>query len=194
MSYESVLNITPAISANKVSSTLTTGLTGTLYLQTSGTTLGVTYTDLQAILSLATALTNPTLSSVALSAVALSATSTQNNLFVLSSVTVATTYSLSSQNYSTTLNYAYSGITNTSLTPNGTPLGNGDVVLGITISDSNFRTTALYLSAHGASLVFDPTQPSRLDNFFYLITVPGAATNNAIRTTSGQARLVQFMG
>ena len=194
MSYESVLNITPAISASNVASTLTTGLTGTLYLQTSGTTLGVTYTDLQAVLNIATALTNPTLSSVTLSAVALSATSTFNNLFVLSSATVATTYGLSSQNYSTTLNYAYSGITNTSLTPNGTSLGNGDVVLGITISDSNFRTTALYLSASKTSLVFDPTQSSKLDNFFYLITNPAAATNNAIRTTSGQARLSQYLG
>lgn len=194
MAYESVLNITPVISAGKVSSTLTSGLTGTLYLQTSGTTLGVTYTDLQAILNIATVLTNPALSSVSLSAIALSATSASSNVLTLSSNAVATTYGLSSQNYFTTINYAYSGITNTSLTPNGTALGNGDVVIGITLTDSNFRTSALYLSAHSNSLVFDTSRASTLDNFFYLITNPAAATNNAIRTTSGQARLSQFLG
>jgi hypothetical protein len=192
MPFENVLNITPTLSgtgANSSSTLTSTGLSGTLYLATSGTTLGAAFPDLVATLRFGTVLTST--SSTALSAFILSAQPNfaTANFFGLSS----TSAGLSLQSEPVTLIYGFSGINASSLTPNGASLAPGNVVVGLQISDVNFATTNIYLSATSTGVRFDPTRSSTLDNPFIILN-PSPAPNQAVRTTYGHARLVAYLG
>lgn len=192
MPFENVLNITPTLSGNGAnsSSTLTsTGLSGTLYLATSGTTLGAAFPDLVATLRFGTVLTST--SSTALSAFILSA---QPNFATANFLGLSSTSAgLSLQSEPVTVIYGFSGINASSLTPNGASLAPGNVVVGLQISDVNFATTNIYLSATSAGIRFDPTRSSTLDNPFIILN-PSPAANQAVRTTYGHARLVAYLG
>jgi len=172
MAYESVLNITPAISAGKATSTLSyaNGFDGVIYLQTSATTLGAQYPDLVAVLNFNT-------DTAAASLSALSASSGGGAITLALSSTSA---SLLTQTYS-------GAVISSSLPGNGTT-----AQLGLAFTDVNLRTTALYLSANSVnnSVVFDVTKTSTLDNPFYIVNT---GPQN-VRTTSGQARLVSYLG
>jgi hypothetical protein len=196
MAYESVLNVTPTISGAPTSTLNASGLSATFYLTTTGTTLYSKYPDLVAIVNIATSVTSPSLSSASLSAVSLSASSAITNTLSVSSVIGG----IATQVYLNTINYAYSGLFVSSLTPNGNALGAGKVVLGLGVNDPNFRTTALYLSATSTanSIAFDTTQTSTFDNLFYYITNPAlsaaAGQPQSLRTTYGQSRLASYLG
>lgn len=172
MAYESVLNITPAISAGRATSTLSyaNGFDGTIYLQTSATTLGVQYSDLIAVLNF-----NTDTAAASLSALSASAGGGAITLALSSS-----SASLVTQTYS-------GSVISSSLPGTGT-----SAQLGLAFSDVNYRTTAIYLSANSTSnsVVFDTTKTSTLDNPFFIVNT---GPQN-VRTTSGHARIVQTLG
>lgn len=200
MAYESVLNVTPTISGSPTAPTSTlngTGLSATFYLTTTGTTLYSKYPDLVAFVIIDTRATSPSLSSTSLSAISLSAGSVSTNTLTVSSAIG----NISPQTFLTTINYAYSGLFASSLKPNNTNLGAGNAVISLGVSDPNFGTTVLNLSATTTpnSITFDAGQAaSTFDNLFYYITNPAlsaaAGQPQSLRTTYGQSRLASYLG
>jgi len=198
MAYESVLNVTQTISGAPTSTLNAIGLSATFYLTTTGTTLYSKYPDLVAVVKVDTRATSPSLSSTSLSAISLSAGSVSTNTLTVSSALG----NIAPQTYLTTINYAYSGLFASSLKPNGTNLGAGNAVISLGVSDPNFATTVLNLSATATanSISFDAGQAaSTLDNLFYYITNPVSLSATAgqpqyLRTTYGQSRLASYLG
>ena len=182
MAYETLLNVTPAITnvASYTFSSATSGVSANILLNLTNTTLGSNLADDVSYLSI------QTVNAPALGA-ALSATTPTSIYLTLSSASVipSTIYYIGSL-VSSTLNTANSSVT---FAINFPVANDADNV--------NLQTTNLYLSGNSTTITFDTTKNSTLDNFFFVSTNPAetaANSSNAVRTVLGHSRLVALRG
>ena len=172
MAYETLLTVTPAISSsNGVSGfSITNGLSASILLDISNTTLGNKLTDEVVRILLNTA---PDSTGAALSAVAGSPVNTLN--LTLSSPTVLPIPQL------------YPATITTSTFKSGV---SATITLGF--PGRELTNTSISLSANSSTIVIDPTITSTLDNFFFLTGSPD--TKQQVRTTGGNAKLQAYLG
>lgn len=174
MAYESLLTVTPILSGTPIGLVVNSGVDGTLFLTTSGTTLGNKTSDLVAKLNF---LTDPDSTGTALSASA-GVTSINITLSSASSLTTPQVWPGQIQPGST----YKSGVSST-FTLYWPPQA------GIA---SSLWNTVISLSSNASTIVLDPTKTSTLDNFFYFTGSPDV--NHQVRTTFGNSRLQSYLG
>lgn len=169
MAYESLLNVLAAAQsvASYTYSAATTGLSANILLNINNTTLGNNLGDDVAYLTVQTGLSSAVLSLSSFSTIP------------------------------TTINYIGSIVSSTF----NTNLSSAQIAINFPVSNAlvnvNLPTTNLYLSGNKTTVVFDSTQNSTLDNFFWASINPAENTNdqpNAVRTTAGHARIVAALG
>jgi hypothetical protein len=170
MAYESLLNVTPAIaSVNSYTySSVTSCVSANILLNINNTTLGNSLTDNVLYLTIAT---NATSSAI----LSLSSASVIPSTIIYTGSVVSSTFNTAVSSVTLNINF---------------PVSND-------IDNVNLLTTNLFLSGNSSTIVFDTTQNSKLDNFFFVSTNPSETSSNssnAVRTTAGHARLVAQRG
>jgi len=191
MANESVLNVQPLV--NSVTSysysTSLSGLSATILLNLSATTLGGTLPDEDSKLFIQTSYANPLYTGATAPYIfALSGSTPTSVYFTLSSAsTIPNTIQYIGTVSSTVMNTTAANVTFAVTFP-----------VSLDIDNVNLPTTTIYLSGNLTTIVLDPTKSSTVDNFFYASTVPPVSGNtitaNTVRTTAGHARLVSYLG
>jgi hypothetical protein len=174
MAYESLLTVSPILSGSPIGLIVNSGVDGTLFLTTSGTTLGAKTPDLVAKLIF---LTDPDSTGAGLSASA-GLTSINLTLSSASSLTTPQVWPGQIQPGST-----YKQGVSSTFTLYWPPQA------GIA---SSLWNTVISLSSNANTIVLDPTKTSALDNFFYFTNSPDI--NHQVRTTYSQSRLASYLG
>jgi uncharacterized protein with WD repeat len=169
MAYESVLNTAALLSAAPTSTLTTTspnqGFSATAFFNISATTLGASVPGIALFLNVQTGTTS---------------TSGLSAQYGTPTLTLSSTSAFPNQTYT-----GY--IVNSTWAPTS-----ATVTLGW--NSPNLGTTSINLSANRTATTLDPTLTNTMDNWFFYHTNPEPATNRAVRTTLGQARLVSYMG
>ena len=169
MAYETLLTVTPVLCAatGYSYSSATTGVSASVVIDITNTTLGSSLSDEYLVLNLATGLGTANLS--------LSSATSIPSTIVYSGSIVSSTFNTTLSTVQLSINF---------------PVAND-------ADNVNLLNTVLYLSGNNATIGLDTTQTSKLDNFFFVSTNPGENSlnsSNAVRTTFGHSRLVAYRG